>query len=407
MRILHTADWHLGDRLGRIDRTADLRRAVARIGSYCEAEKVDVLLVAGDLFSELSRPDTLRDSIAHLQQVFLPFLRRGGTFLAITGNHDNESFCQTLCHAMTLAAPLSAQAGTVLLSGRVHLAAGPSFVQLLDTDGQPVQFLLMPYPTPSRYLDAQAQRYRGVEEKNRALRTAFTNQLRQLQSHPDFSPSRPTVLAGHIHVQGARLANPFRISERESIIFPETELPAEYAYVALGHIHQPQSLLGTRHVRYSGSIERLDMGERQDEKGVVLVDIGPDGRQGEPVCLPLPATSLYDVSINHPRVELSQLRERYLDAEQALVRYHVTYEAGTDNLEEILRDLDSIFPRWYDRDWCEAGALSDVRMDLESRPTHASFHDTVYRYLEAELAEHPDQEVLLALADDLLAEEPE
>ena len=54
MRILHTADWHLGDRLGRQDRTDDLRRAVERVAGYCNSEKVDVLLVAGDLFSELA-----------------------------------------------------------------------------------------------------------------------------------------------------------------------------------------------------------------------------------------------------------------------------------------------------------------------------------------------------------------
>src|SRR5437763_16879779 len=93
MRILHTADWHLGDRLGRIDRTADLRRAVERVAGYCERERVEVLLMAGDLFSELSRPDGLRDSIAHLQEVFTPFLVGGGTVVALTGNHDNEVFC--------------------------------------------------------------------------------------------------------------------------------------------------------------------------------------------------------------------------------------------------------------------------------------------------------------------------
>src|SRR5690349_10805469 len=57
MKILHTADWHLGDRLGRIDRTEDLRRAVERVARYCGEHQVDVLLVAGDLFSELARPD--------------------------------------------------------------------------------------------------------------------------------------------------------------------------------------------------------------------------------------------------------------------------------------------------------------------------------------------------------------
>jgi len=63
MRILHTADWHLGDRLGRQDRTDDLRRAVERVAGYCTSEKVDVLLVAGDIFSELAPPEGLRTRI--------------------------------------------------------------------------------------------------------------------------------------------------------------------------------------------------------------------------------------------------------------------------------------------------------------------------------------------------------
>src|SRR5947209_2701823 len=105
MRILHTADWHLGDRLGRIDRTDDLRRAVERVAGYCDSERVDVLLVAGDLFSELAGPDGLRDAVRHLQEVFQGFLGAGGTILALTGNHDKESFCQMLRHAMSLAPP--------------------------------------------------------------------------------------------------------------------------------------------------------------------------------------------------------------------------------------------------------------------------------------------------------------
>src|SRR5438067_2855588 len=104
MRILHTADWHLGDRLGRIDRTDDLRRAIEQIAAYCRTELIDVLIVAGDLFSEMARPDGLRDAIGHLRDTFDEFLSGGGTILAVTGNHDNETFCQTLRHAMSLAA---------------------------------------------------------------------------------------------------------------------------------------------------------------------------------------------------------------------------------------------------------------------------------------------------------------
>src|SRR5213078_1169641 len=106
--------------LGRVDRTDDLRRAVERVADYCVRERADVLLVAGDLFSELSRPDSLRESIEHIEAVFEPFLLGGGTILALTGNHDNENFCRTLRLVMNLAAPASGRPGELLPAGRLH-----------------------------------------------------------------------------------------------------------------------------------------------------------------------------------------------------------------------------------------------------------------------------------------------
>ena len=184
MKILHTGDWHLGDRLGRIDRTDDLRRAVERVAGYCTQHQVDVLLVAGDVFSELARPDGLREAIRHVQETFQPFLREGGTILALTGNHDNETFCQTLCHAMSLAAPVADEPGTLALPGRFYLATHPTFLRLADRrDGYPVQFLFLPYPTPARYLDKEEwQRYHSVEEKNQHLQTACTAALARLRA---------------------------------------------------------------------------------------------------------------------------------------------------------------------------------------------------------------------------------
>src|ERR1700731_505260 len=129
MRVLHTADWHLADRLGRVDRTSDLRKAVERVAALCDAEKVDVLLVAGDLFSELAGPDGLREAIRHLQLVFEPFVARGGTILTLTGNHDKETFCQTRRPAMSLAAPLSTRRGALVQPGRLYLATEPTLVR--------------------------------------------------------------------------------------------------------------------------------------------------------------------------------------------------------------------------------------------------------------------------------------
>jgi DNA repair protein SbcD/Mre11 len=408
MRILHTADWHLGDRMGRIDRTDDLRRAVERVAVCCQEEKADVLLVAGDLFSELSRPDALRESIEHLQGTFEKFLLEGGTILAITGNHDNENFCQTLCLVMNLAAPASAGIGEIHPRGRLYLAANPTFLRLTDREGQPVQFLLLPYPTPPRYLrDEQSQRYGGLEEKNRHLQAAYAQKVKEFQAHPRYDPKAPTILSAHIHVQGAQVPSLFRISEQESIVFSETELPTNMSYVALGHIHQPHCLMGHEHVRYSGSIERLDLGEKMDNKSLTLFDIGPEGLAGSPWTRPLPATPMYDITIFDPKNELPALRDNYKDAERALVRYHLHYKAGEDNLHEVLTELDRIFPRWYQREWTEASELGPSLTPASAGGGQKSFHDTVVDYLKDELANHEDseRESLLKLVEQLMAEE--
>ncbi len=407
MRILHTADWHLGDRLGRMDRTEDLRRAVERVAGYCDSEKIDVLLVSGDLFSELACPEGLREAIKHLQQVFEDFLARGGTILTLTGNHDKESFCQTLRHAMSLAAPLSGKPGALAQPARLYLATEPTLLRLADpSTGQPIQFILMPYPTPGRYLaDEIAQRYQNLEEKNRHLMTAYTQSLYQIRQGPGFDPTLPTVLSAHIHVRGSQLPTLFRLSEEEDVVFLETDLPQEFAYIGLGHIHRAQHLHEQTHIRYSGSIEKMDLGESIDEKGIVVVEVGPEGRRGEPVVLPLESTPVYEVSIGFPQAELPTLPQRYPDSERALVRIRCTYQAGVDNLPELQRELERIFPRWYDREFTEVSTLTGSLTVGE--PNRAkSFEDTVRDYLRQELTNHDEaiQQAVLGRAEELMKE---
>ncbi len=387
MRILHTADWHLADRLGRIDRTDDLRKAVERVADYCRAEKVDVLLVAGDLFSELAGPDALREAIKHLQETFQPFLRDGGTILTLTGNHDKENFCQTLRHAMNLAAPAGGKFGEMVPAGRLYLATGPTLLRLLDRDsGKGVQFILMPYPTPTRYLKEEAvQRYQSLDEKNRHLMAAYSKALSDLQNTENFDKTLHTVLAAHIHVRGAELNTLYRISEQEDVVFSEADLPTGFAYIALGHIHRAQYLAGQKHVRYSGSIERMDLGEKDDQKGVVLFEVGSEGLHGEPTVLPMPATPIYEIDIHSPREEIPGLKERYPDAQNDLVRIVCNYTAGEDNREEILRELNDIFPRWYDRDIVEKNSLDKGTLVVGAPNPAKSFEQTVRDYLEQEL----------------------
>jgi exonuclease SbcD len=404
MRILHTADWHLGDRLGRIDRTDDLRRAVERVAAHCKDERVDVLLVAGDLFSELARPDGLRETIRHWQDVFRGFLESGGTILTLTGNHDNENFCQTLVSAMTLASPTVGRPGETVPPGRLYLAADPTFVRLEDrAGGFPVQFVMMPYPTPNRFFKGDAGlKYGSPEEKNKLLVSAWSDALRAIRAHPKYDPSAPAVLGAHVHVHGSTVGpSLFRITEEEDVVVPGTDLPDQFDYVALGHIHKPQ-WLGVPHVRYSGSIERMDLGEQADLKGVVVFDIGPDGLSGDVAVLPLPTTPIYEIVVLDPSEDLPRLRREYPDAKTDLVNFHIRYTAGKDQLEDVLRDLDRIFPRWYARDWKETGALGPT---LVSAGTGGKgFGETVRDYLGQELIQHDpaERDAILKITDGLL-----
>jgi exonuclease SbcD len=405
MKILHTADWHLGDRLGRIDRTDDLRKAVERVAAYCKDEAVDVLLVAGDLFSELARPDGLRETIRYWQEVFHGFLEGGGTILTLTGNHDNENFCQTLVSAMTLASPTVGKPGEVVPPGRLYLAAEPTFLRLEDRmGGFPVQFVLMPYPTPNRFLRGEAGlKYGSPDEKNKLLVSAWADALRDIRAHPKYDQKAPAVLGAHVHVHGSSIGpSLFRITEEEDVVVQGADLPEQFDYVALGHIHKPQ-WLGATHVRYSGSIEKMDLGEQADQKGVVLVEIGPEGRTEEPVVLPLPSSPIHEVVVLEPSEDIPRLKMEYPEAQSDLVNLHIRYTAGKDQLEDVLRDLDCIFPRWYARDWKETGALG-LPLTTEAGGAGKGFSETVRDYLGQELIQHDESErdAILKIADELL-----
>jgi exonuclease SbcD len=158
---------------------------------------------------------------------------------------------------------------------------------------------------------------------------------------------------------------------------------------------------GHEHVRYCGSIDRMDLGEQHDSKGVVVFELAENGLAGSPVTLPLPATAMYEVGIHEPQTELPTLGDRYPDHDAALVNLHVRYTAGVDSLESVLRELDAIFPRWYGRDWMETSDLGPA-LTVGDAPPSKRFEDTVRDYLTTELQNHEDRAAVLELAEELL-----
>lgn len=404
MRILHTADWHMNDTLGRVDRTEDIFRALEQIAAYLDEYRVDVMLVAGDLFSERSRPDQTRRAIGRIKDTFLPFLSRGGTILAISGNHDSEIFFETLRDVLDLVAPGQAGPDGTHARGRLWMAPNARTIKLADPAGVTVQFALMPYPTARAYLHGSDQTYSTIEEKNRAVQTAFRSMLELIKSE-DIDAALPAVLMSHIHVRGAGTHTLYKVTEVEDVIFEPGDIPSSWAYVAYGHIHKAQAPVpGSDHIRYAGSVERLDYAERDDEKGVVLVDIGPQGRIGEPQILPLQSTSIHRVEIRDAPSEMPRLAAQYPDAATALVHYTLHWQPGRDNRDAISRELNTLFPRWYARDFVEIGKSDFGGLFESSGVDLSNVPETVRDYLQTQLRQAAGRDEVMALAESLLAE---
>lgn len=390
MRILHTGDLHLGAKLGMVDRTGDQLCSLDAIMDYCDARQADVLIIAGDVFDDY-QGGSLTRTVDELARRLVPQLRTGLRVVVIPGNHDREPVFRLLDRVQSLSGEEAKR--------QVHFVSSPRVIHLPDPSGDfAVQFVLAPYPTVARYLKAEdLPSGAGLAERNRILGTAYARKL--ASSRAEVNPTQPAVLVAHVFVRSAVTSGLFRMTEAEDVPIEPQDVP-DWAYAAFGHIHKAQSISGREYVRYAGSPERLDAGERDDEKSCVLVEIGPEGRRGEPELLPLSATTFYNVSIEGLQ-GMPGLTDCYPEHETALVALRLTYHPGVDNPMAILAALGQLFPRCYKKEVVPLGEELVVGR-VESDPRDLG--GTVRSYLEAHLEPGTERERLLNLASQIVQE---
>ncbi len=279
MRILHTADWHLGKKLDQHDRTEEHQLFINWLLQYIEAEKVEVLIIAGDIFdSGTPSNESLKMYYTFLVNLHSTCCRQA---IIIGGNHDSIS---------TLNAPRD-----LLLALQVHVVGGvPELVKdqiipIKDAEGK-VQAVVAAVPflrdkdvrlsIPGEDAKAREQRLReGILQHYRALLPHVEAYKRE---------GIPLIATGHLFAAGAAASD----SEKEIHVgtlgqVPAGQFPAEYDYIALGHLHKPQTVSGLSHVRYSGSPVPLCFGESSDAKQVVLLQ-AVKGEQLEITTVPVP-----------------------------------------------------------------------------------------------------------------------
>lgn len=402
MKILHTSDWHLNERQGHVDRQPDIVKRLEEIAGYLDQHQVDVMLVSGDLFANTVRLDQARSAFADVSRIFRPFLVRGGTMIVIGGNHDSEDLFNMCRTAMELAAPQEASADKPKLPGRLYLYDRSAYMTLANRSGGLVQFVLLPYPFPSRYLRPDQMNFKTVDERNSIVHQELKNQLGRIKTQ--FVKSEyPTVLVSHLHVRGNRVHSLYHISESQDVIFDPADLPLEWAYSAFGHIHLPQFIRGSNRAQYAGSIDRFDFSEAGDTKSVVLFEVDQSGMKGEPIQLSLNATPLRKIEVCS-QADVDALVARYPEPQQDVVEVKIIYKPGEDNPDAMRDALEKIFPRWSERrieaegsDY-ETGNVEGISASYENVP------ETVRTYLNAQLEGHVDRDDLLALAEEMLSQ---
>jgi len=276
MRILHTADWHVGRRLGRHDRTAEMRAALDEVAAIADRERVDLVIVAGDVFDRAAPPvEALSLGLGALLR-----LADDRPLVVVAGNHDAPELFDAL-------SPLLRQRGVHAI-GRIR---APDAGGILGPDelGVPAVVAGFPFLREGRVVDFMAETgswYGQYAEKVAAIAAAYNTALVERAGH-DLVP----VLVAHFMVNGVRVSR----SERELHIgdaYTATAqaIPPGPQYVALGHIHAPQSVPGAPvPAEYAGSLLPLDFGEAGEQKRVVLVDVEP-GRLATVRSVPITAS---------------------------------------------------------------------------------------------------------------------
>jgi len=407
MKILHTSDWHLGDKLGarRLERRPHLKNGLNQIARYLEEYKVDVMIISGDVFSDQLLMEARRDAIGDIHEAFQAFVQAGGTIIAISGNHDSEPFFDLLYDATELVSGGKSFRPDADPGGKLYALAFPKVLRLSDRLGREVvQFLVMPFPNKRRYLRGESG-IQTIEQQNMRVMEQFSGAFKHLINE-EIDKSKACVMVSHLFINGVELPHTrFHLTEAQEMIFSRQELPTSWAYIACGHIHRPQAIFNNaEHIRYAGSIERLDLGESADDKSVTLVEIRDGQRVDQPKLLPLKAAPLYRVEISDLE-QIPHLREIYPDADKALVKYFLHWDKSKGyNLAEIRREIERAFPEWYDHEMVN---LNPSGQPITTGPRQISnIRETVEMFLESQIPENDlCREKLLERAKILLTQE--
>jgi exonuclease SbcD len=266
MRLLHTSDWHLGRSLHRADLRAAQSAFLEHLVDTVRTEKVDAVLVAGDVYDRAVPPvdavELCADALHRLRDA-------GASIVLISGNHDSA-------RRLGFGSDLLEVAG-------VHVRTRPSALArpvLLEDAHGPVAVYGVPYLEPDAVRDdlppdPPAGGTPGPGGVPRGHAGVLGHAARCIRADADSRRVQRRVVLAHGWVAGGAASE----SERDITVGGVGQVPAalfdDFSYVALGHLHGQQTIAG--HLRYSGSPLPYSFSEATHRKGSWLVELDGAG----------------------------------------------------------------------------------------------------------------------------------
>lgn len=259
MRIIHTADWHLGQSFFDYDRKAEHARFLTWLKKTVKERQADVLLIAGDVFDS---PNPSADS----QKMYYSFLReitnenRELQIIIIAGNHDSAA-------RLEAPGPLFEEMN-IDVRGTIRKTADGEidYTHLIVPLKKGGYCLAVPYLRQGDYPEA--------ENYSQGVKTLYDRLYALI---PD--KSLPVVAMGHLQATGSEISENDR-SERTIIGGLECVSPEAFdrgiAYTALGHLHRAQRVSGRENVRYAGAPIPMSFAEKKNRQGVVFIEISKE-----------------------------------------------------------------------------------------------------------------------------------
>jgi DNA repair protein SbcD/Mre11 len=263
MRIVHTSDWHAGRIWKNVNRLAELGDVFEHLGDFIEHERIDVLLVSGDVF------DTGAPA-AEAERLVFRFLKRvggaGTQSIVIAGNHDNP--------ARVDAWGTLAELVQVHVVGRPRPADQGGVIDLVTRANERAVIAAIPFAPPRLLISALEL----ADDETRA-KSSYAERFKEIMQRlcTRFRQDAVNLVTAHTHLDGAVFSGSERtVHLGEEWAATPQALPSTAHYVALGHIHKPQKVMAApAPTQYAGSPLQLDFGEEGEEKSFVMIDAQP------------------------------------------------------------------------------------------------------------------------------------